>query len=169
MNGTDTDTFDRSEMLAELTIDEAKRHQPYLDTFGNITIGIGRNLSGNGISDSEIVFLFDNDIQACVDLLDQHIGWWRQLAPNEQRVMINLCFNLGWAKFSAFGNFMAAMKRAATLREAGQEHDPALRTALTEACDQLRASRWWNQVGIRGPRTVARLMAAAPPESAPMV
>ena len=34
--------------------DEAKRTHPYLDTKNNVTIGVGRNLSGNGISVEEL-------------------------------------------------------------------------------------------------------------------
>jgi lysozyme len=141
-----TDTFDLPALTAELSLDEGRVFFPYTDTQGYTSIGIGRNLSARGLSWAEIDMLFTNDVRDCCASLDAHTPWWRTLAPGRQRVMINLCFNLGWGSLAQFHHFLAAMK-------AGDW--PA-------AAAELENSRWYVQVHGRGPRMVARLLAADP-------
>ena len=52
--------------------DESKRNRPYLDPNGNPTIGVGRNLRGNGISVAELQAIV-NDIDYDVVLKETHI------------------------------------------------------------------------------------------------
>ena len=144
------DTFDMAALTAELTEDEGRRLQAYTDTVGLTTIGIGRELTRKGISDVECDMLFANDVAACAGIMDREIAWWRDLPPGAQRVMINLAF-MGWGSFSQFHNFLAHMN---TLANGFSQ--PVLDGAVAE----LEDSRWWQQVGLRGPRVVARLRAA---------
>jgi len=140
---TINDTFDRFVLKAELTIDEKREPIPYFDTLHHLTGGIGRNL-GKGFSDAEIDFMFSNDVTAaCLDL-DTHAAWWRKLPQPQQRVMVNLCFNMGWPRFSGFVKFLAAMEAFDWPRAAAE----------------LKDSLWYSQVRDRGPRVVARLLAA---------
>lgn len=152
------DTFDVAELTAELIVDEGERLTAYTDTVGLVTIGIGRELSRKGISKEECMYLFRNDVQACAETMDRDIPWWRHLAPNEQRVMINLCF-MGWGSFSQFHRFQAAMEAVANVRsgKAAGDVSALLNTAVTE----LQNSRWWQQVKSRGPRVVSRLLGTA--------
>lgn len=135
------DTFSLPALTAELTIDEGRKQFPYTDTKGYLSIGRGRNLTGKGLSDPEIDYLFANDVADCCDTMDQHIPWWRTLPPTKQRVMINLCF-MGWGSLSQFKRFLAAMQ--------GQDWQ--------EAAHELEDSMWFRQVHERGPRVVARLL-----------
>jgi lysozyme len=91
----------------------------------------------------EITFLFRNDVDAACAFMDRDIPWWRELPAAAQRVMINLCFNMGWGIFSKFTRFLADMRA----------HN------YVNACYELQTSLWWREVGIRGPRIVARLRA----------
>lgn len=136
------DTYDKAALAAELTLDEGSRAFPYIDSRGYCSIGIGRNLSAKGLSPDEIAFLFGHDIADCCAAMDHAIAWWRTLPPARQRVMINLCFNLGWGSFSQFHRFFAAMQR----------HD------WPTAAAELRNSLWYGQVAARGPRVVGRLL-----------
>jgi lysozyme len=145
-----TDRFDYVALKAELTTDEGRRQFPYTDTRGCLSVGLGHNLTGKGLSDTEIDFVFSNDVDECCGDLDKAVPWWRALSPSKQRVMLGLVFNLGWQKFSEFHRFLAAM-------EAGNWPEAAL---------ELQDSLWWGQVGLRGPRVVARLLAA---DGAPVV
>lgn len=138
------DTFDWTELETELTIDEGKRLNPYKDTVGKISIGIGRNLTDTGISVKECQDMFMDDCMTCIHDLDTNLSWWRAAPPNVQRVLINLCFNLGWTRFSAFHQFLA-------LVQAGD---------YAAASNDLRTTAWWSQVGPRGPRMVKRLLGA---------
>lgn len=136
------DTFDLKALTDELTLDEGKSHAPYIDTKGFVTIGIGRNLTSNGLSDTEIALLFANDVRACCTVLDTHITWWRSLPQPAQRVILNLCFNMGWPTFSQFNTFLQCM----------QTHQWHV------AADDLTTTLWYKEVGTRGPRMCQRLM-----------
>lgn len=52
--------LDFSHLIALMTRDEGKRRQPYLDTKGKVTIGIGRSLATNGISLKELLAILPN-------------------------------------------------------------------------------------------------------------
>jgi lysozyme len=140
------DNFNHALLQEELENDEGRRGRPYADKLGLITIGIGRNLTGRGISDAEIDFLFQNDVQACCDIMDKEIPWWRTLPPTKQRVMINLCF-MGWGSFSQFHKFMSYMQVGRWI----------------DASKELENSKWFQQVRLRGPRVVQRLLTSEPP------
>jgi lysozyme len=81
--------------------------------------------------------------------LNAAIPWWGSLPDQAQRVMANLCFNMGWKTLATFRQFLAAM----------QAHD------WQRAAQELKNSKWWGQVGERGPRIVQRLLACAAPTS----
>jgi len=75
--------------------EESLKLHPYKDSKGNLTIGIGRNLDSNGISEAEAVYLNNNDIARVESLLDEYLPWWRQLDEIRQLAMADLCFNMG--------------------------------------------------------------------------
>ena len=55
--------YDRETLRAELSRDEGRQKFPYVDRVGKTTIGIGRDLDDKGLSDPEIDFCLDNDIE----------------------------------------------------------------------------------------------------------
>jgi lysozyme len=57
----------KENMIRQLTTHEGLRLKPYLCPAGKLTIGIGRNLEGKGITKQEAVMLLENDIQECLD------------------------------------------------------------------------------------------------------
>jgi lysozyme len=138
---TITDTFDMATLEDELVDDENKERLPYFDSRHILTAGIGRNL-GKGFSNDEIDLMFSNDVASACSDLDSHVPWWRKLPQPQQRVMVNLVFNMGWSRFSGFVKFITAM----------QSWD------WNRAAAELRDSLWYRQVGERGPRMVARLL-----------
>ncbi|BBE09476.1 lysozyme [Mycoavidus cysteinexigens] len=130
-----TDTFDRAALLAELKRDEGERFKPYFDTVGKITIGVGRNLTDGGISQSECEMLLHNDIQNTLRWLDRHLPWWRTLDAVRQRVLINMAFNLG-------GHLLTLVHTLAATQ----------RNNYATAANEMLASKWANQVGARALR-----------------
>lgn len=94
----------------ELTRDEGRRFKPYKDTVGKTTIGVGRNLDDVGVSGDEIDLMLSNDISRSMMSLDQALPWWTSLSDARQRVMVNLCFNLGISRLMGFKNTLAAMQ-----------------------------------------------------------
>ena len=127
---------DRGALKDDLIRDEDIRLKPYVDTVGKLTIGIGRNLDDNGISEDEACYLLDSDINSIVNDLDRNMNWWRILPDDVQRALLNMCFNLGYPRLSGFKKMLAAL-------EAGDYH---------KAADEALDSRWASQVGDRSKR-----------------
>jgi lysozyme len=145
--------FDIAVMRDELIRDESIRLKPYLDCCGKLrneckcpvkgklTIGIGRNLDDVGISRVEAIEMNDADIYRAAGELDMHLNWWQQLDPVRQRVMLNMCFNLGIDKLIGFKNTLAKIKSG----------------DYQGAADGMLQSLWARQVGDRAKR-LAELM-----------
>jgi lysozyme len=131
----------RKKLLTELIDDEDIRLKPYRDTVGKLTIGIGRNLDDRGISKKEAEYLANNDIDECERQLDAKIPWWRELTDARQRVLLNMCFNLGINRLLGF-------KKAIALIKSGN---------YTKASEEMLNSLWSKQVGDRSFR-LAKMM-----------
>lgn len=111
---------------------EGLRLQPYLDTVGKWTIGVGRNLSDNGISESEALLMLRNDIATAErELMSQ--SWFNALDAVRKDVMINMCFNIGLTRLLGFKNMIAALT----------VHD------YDKAATEMLDSKWARQVGNR--------------------
>lgn len=120
-------------LIEELKAHEGWRRQPYRDTVGKLSIGCGRNLDDVGISDAEIQYLLASDILRAKAGLDRIAPWWKTLSAGRQRVLINMCFNLGADKLAGFRNTLAAIKAGDYVKAAAEMLD----------------SRWATQVGSR--------------------
>lgn len=149
-------SWDRAALEAELTRDEGKRLKAYRDTKGKWSIGIGHNLTDcgaapltrtvadiltNGISEAECDVLFDHDIAKAVTDLDRYLPWWRSLDPVRQRVIINMCFNMGWGAGTPHGlhTFVNTLGFV-------QSKD------YNRAANGMLASAWAKEVGMRAQR-----------------
>jgi|SRR5579864_9058032 len=137
--------FDRATLITELQRDEGVRCYPYVDTTGHVTIGVGRNLSTDGLSDAEVSTLLTNDLVAAIAALNTALPWWTSLDDVRQRAIINMAFNLGVEKLCGFVHFLAAL-------QAGN---------WTEAVHQMRNSLWSVQVGARATRLEAMILTGA--------
>lgn len=74
---------------------------------GHPTIGEGRELDGNGLSDTEIDFLKANDIDLCRKDLEYLLGdAYRNAGPVRQGALIDMRFTFGHAKFRAFSHMI---------------------------------------------------------------
>lgn len=156
-----TRTWDREALEAELIRDEGKRLKAYKDSKGFWSIGIGRNLDGvgtapltrtkadvlaNGINEAECDQLFDYDIDRTERDLDRGIPWWRSLDPVRQRVMLNMCFNMGWGEGTPHGlhTFVNTLGRIQ-------------RGEYSRAADGMLSSKWATEVGIRATRLASMM------------
>lgn len=128
--------MDVVKLTKELERDEGLRLKPYRDTVGKLTIGIGRNLDDVGVSQVEAEFMLANDIEAVMGELDANLPWWRTLDEVRQRVLANLCFNLGIVKLLKFKQTLNFIQAA--------QYDAAA-TAMSQ-------SLWHRQVGDRAVR-----------------
>src|SRR3990167_3936709 len=97
----------RDLLLGQLIVHEGLRLKPYMDTVGKITIGVGRNLSDNGISRGEAMTLLNNDVDEVIADLAT-FPWFLTLDPVRQRVVADLRFNLGPERFRGFKRTLRA-------------------------------------------------------------
>ncbi len=117
--------------------------KPYLDTVKKITIGYGRNIQDNGISEEEAKFLFKNDLQRCIHDLNQH----KVLEGHNihaQAALINMCFNMGINRLLGFKKMLAAWR---------------IKDYLTVAAEALN-SKWAIQVPLRAQEVYNRFVLA---------
>tara|TARA_R110000803_G_scaffold138974_1_gene205652 strand:+ start:2155 stop:2550 length:396 start_codon:yes stop_codon:yes gene_type:complete len=120
-------------MYRQLVKHEGLRLKPYTDTVGKLTIGVGRNLTDNGVSELEAEGMCIRDMSDVDNDLDRNIAWWREMTPKRQMVFVDMCFNLGWPRFSRFRLTLAS----------AADGDYAV------AADEMLDSRWARQVGTR--------------------
>jgi len=125
--------IDRDKLAKQLILHEGMRLNPYRDTVGKLTIGVGRNLDDEGISKEEALFLLENDITRVIAELDKALPWWEELDEVRQRVLADMCFNLG------IGGLLKFQK---TL-ELVEVH------RYKEAAEEMLSSLWARQVGNR--------------------
>jgi lysozyme len=125
---------------SQLRTDEGVRSHPYKDSLGIETIGVGRNLE-EGLRPDEIDLMLDNDIQHAESDARSLFPAFDALSDNRKAALINMSFNLGMARFSAFHKMIEAVN-----------HDD-----FQEAANQMMNSRWAVQTGNRAVR-LAKLM-----------
>lgn len=136
--------MDRKLLAAELTRDEGNVLHGYADSEGYLTIGIGRLIDarkGGGISPEESLYLFGHDVDKVEAGLDRRLPWWRTLSEVRQRVLANMCFNLGIDGLLGFPKMLAKAR-------AGD---------FEGAADEMKDSAWHSQVGDRALRLEAMM------------
>ena len=107
--------------------------KPYRCTSDKLTIGLGRNLEDNGITEEEAYYLAENDIENLMDELDRNIPWWTELNNPRKRALLNMAYNVGTPTLMKF-------QKTLSLLESGQ---------YEEASKEVLNSRWARQVGRR--------------------
>jgi len=125
------------QLIKQLKRQEGVKHFAYRDSLGVLTIGCGRNISnsekhhGLGISDDEIDYMLQNDIERTIKELSREYPWFNDMEEGARRdAIINMHFNLGRARFAGF-------KKAIGHMEMG-DHD--------QAALEFLDSRWAKQV-----------------------
>lgn len=116
--------FTPNKMLKEakqmLIKHEGIRVHPYKCSEDKLTIGIGRNLEANGISEEEAMYLLDNDIDRVIKNLDKIFPAWKVMPSKARLVCIDMCFQMGITGFMNFRRTRALMEMGAWL-EASEE------------------------------------------------
>ena len=132
----------------ETVREQLKRHEgvkrvAYLDTVGKVTAGCGRNLTDKGLSPVEIDMLLTNDIADAEEDARRLLSdsGFEALTDTRKVVMVNMAFNLGYARLSRFRAMLGALK-------AGRWKDAAA---------EMRNSAWATQVKGRA-EELAKLM-----------
>ncbi|WP_213308148.1 glycoside hydrolase family protein [Paraburkholderia sacchari] len=143
---------------AELRRDEGVRYSVYRDTVGVPTVGVGHNCKASPLppgwtcplSDGQVDQLLGQDIAAACASLDRFLPWWSGLDEVRQRVITNMCFNMGINTLLTFRNTLADMKLG----------------FYTAAATGMRASLWARQVGARAQRLAQAMETGVMPVAA---
>jgi lysozyme len=138
-----------TQLVVELRHDEGVRYTPYADTKGIPTVGVGHNLQASPLpdgwsyplSDDQVNTLLERDLANVFSDLTRALPWWTDLNDVRQRVICNMCFNLGMRKLAGFKNTLVAMRQG----------------AYADAASGMLNSAWASQVGARAQR-LAQMM-----------
>jgi lysozyme len=138
--------MDTKQLSAELKKDESVRYSAYKDSLGYLTIGVGRLIDarkGGALSDDEVEYLLLNDIVKVMAQLNAKLPWWSTLSEPRQRVLANMCFNLGIGGLLGFVNTLEFVRTG----------------DYAAAAAGMLASKWATQVGARAQRLAAMMEA----------
>jgi lysozyme len=134
--------LDRDALRALLIKHEGLRLEVYNDSEGQPTIGVGRCLSTNGVTEAEAMYLLENDLSNVVAHARDTYAWFNRLNDDRQNVVCDMIFALGEHGFAEFKNLIAAIEV--------QDY--------TAASNQILCSRWAGQVGSRAAELAALMM-----------
>jgi lysozyme len=125
---------------------EGLRLKPYGDSRGIITIGYGRNLRDNGITQSEADTLFEHDyltaLRTCQSIFGAH---YESFTSARRAALLDMAFNLGEHRLRGFRRMIAAVNA----------------DDWSNAAIHAMDSQWYRQVGDRSKRVVAMLSTGA--------
>lgn len=145
--------MDIDKLRDQLKIDEGCVHSVYLDHLNIPSCAIGHMITewdeeygkpiGTPISDDRVNELFDKDVQITIDECKILFDDFDELPEEAKQIIANLMFNMGRPRLSKFVKF----------RQAVRDRD------WIEAGNQLKDSRYYQQVTARADRLIARLEA----------
>ena len=148
-----TKNFNLAAYECQLKKHEGVKYNSYLDSRGLPTAGIGHLLRSNEISQypvptpvssSQVDAWFQQDATTSIAGAQALLGndTWDNLSDVRKRACADLCYNLGQARLSKFVGFLSAMKSG----------------DYNTAGDSLRNSKWFTQVGRRGPEIITMIV-----------
>lgn len=116
--------IDINEAVKRLQLHEGLRLQPYFCTKGKQTIGIGRNLDANPITEEEAKvvgdwlhgitiegakYLLRNDIRKTIEACKKELPFFAKLDDERQYALVDMAFNLGINGLLKFKKMLAFM------------------------------------------------------------
>lgn len=130
-----------TDIISQLKRDEGLRLHVYNDTQGIPTIGYGRNLRDNGISEAEATNMLNSDVAEVLNQFEDHLPWADRIDDCRHGVLINMAFNMGIAGLLQFKQMLAHV-------QAGE---------WDAAADAMLDSEWATQVGARAQRLAVQM------------
>ena len=145
--------MDIVKLRKQLEIDEGVVHEIYLDHLGYPTFGIGHLIRdddpengsevGTSVSNDRVIDAFNADLESVMFDCQRLYQNFKSLPEEAQQIIANMMFNLGHPRLSKFKGMKAGVDSEDWNR----------------AADEMIDSRWYQQVGPRAERLVARMRA----------
>ena len=143
--------MDIEKLREEIEYDEGSVNEIYLDHLGLATFGVGHLVRkedpeygwevGTPVDADRCVEAFNTDIETVLSDCKLLYSDFEDLPEEAQRIIANMCFNLGYPRLSKF----KGMKRGVDARD------------WNAAADEMVDSRWYRQVTNRADRLVERM------------
>jgi lysozyme len=111
---------------------EGFKTHPYTDTKGNVTIGVGYNLTARGLPESFLNEKYDEDAEFYYTSLLKDFDWYESLCDARKMVLIDMCF-MGYKTFKEFERMLQALRYG----------------DYEKAAQEILNSLWAQQVGHR--------------------
>lgn len=105
--------LDKERLQQDLLHDEDLRLQPYKDSLGFWTIGVGHLIDsrrGGGITRKQAFMILSDDIDAKLRVLDIMWPTWRDFPEPVQRAIANMVFQMGVTEVMSFNNMRRALE-----------------------------------------------------------
>ena len=145
--------MNNEKLRKQLEIDEGVVHEIYLDHLGYPTFGIGHLIRdddpengsevGTSVSNDRVIDAFNADLESVMFDCQRLYQNFKSLPEEAQQIIANMMFNLGHPRLSKFKGMKAGVDSEDWNR----------------AADEMIDSRWYQQVGPRAERLVARMRA----------
>lgn len=141
--------MDTNKLIQELRRDEGVKYSVYKDTKGIPTVGVGHNLQASPLpsgwkyplTDAQVDALLTKDLEVVFKALEKNWPWYKNLSDARQRVLANMCFNMGEGVLGTFKNTLKLIQTG----------------KYSEAADAMLKSLWAKQVQGRAMR-LAQMM-----------
>lgn len=144
-------SFDRDKLREELIRDEGVKFEIYNDHLGYPTFGIGHLVTeadeengqpvGTAVTEDRCWEVFDADVELFVEEVKKVYPHIETYPDTAQRVLINMCFNMGAPRLGKFQNMKKAIDEG----------------NWKQAAIEGRDSRWHKQVPNRAERLMVAL------------
>lgn len=114
---------------------EGYRKDIYIDTVGKQTFGIGWNIDDRGCPYEIAKFAHEYFLKEAIDHLIKKESYFVHLNDARKAALADMVYNLGWTRFSKFKKMRRALNKG----------------LFKKAAEEAKDSRWYKQVGRRGP------------------
>lgn len=117
------------EFEAMLMRHEGFRANPYDDN-GFVSVGYGRNLITNGLTEEEALYLLRNDVARVATELASRYPVVNELNPTRYYVLVSMAYNMGVSKLGTFDKMWKNIEKRDWTRA-------ALEIYLSKYCEQV--------------------------------
>ena len=145
--------MNKDRLYKQLKNDEGEVCKVYRDHLGYLTFGIGHLITqkdpeaewpiGTPVDEERVKECFDRDVETSTTEIKFLVKDFDDKPDIVQEVLVNMLFNLGYHRLSAFKKFLKAIKN----------------NDWNEAAKEGRDSRWYTQVTKRAERLMSKLEA----------